>query len=253
MGHLKTRLHSRAQAPKTPLQNPSQIPQKHCDFSEKPTFFKFLLPVNQPLTSIFTKNEIKNYGIFTFLRLCIESINLTMEFKADKHYYLHNFGIDYQKIFFSEEHKNYFKKKITKYIAPYAKVISVKLADNQFHILIKTHKNYEDDSLNFNIGVMLRSYTRAINKQRNRIGSLFCSGTKAFSKISDIPRKLRDFTEPFIKYFKKGAKINFEKSISSFLNFLKPENIKKVSETFTKHERPFTEIFNHPITNKKCT
>ena len=86
-----------------------------------------------------------------------------MNFVADKHYYLHNIGIDYQNIFFSQEHMNYFRKKIKHYISPYASIISIKLADNQFHILIKTKKDYAGTALNHNIGIMLRSYTRAVS------------------------------------------------------------------------------------------
>ncbi len=164
-----------------------------------------------------------------------------MKFEANKHYYIHNFGIDYQSIFFSERNKKYFRSKISEYITPYAKVISIKLADNQFHILIKTKKEYTGNLLNYNIGILLRSYTRGINKERNRFGSLFCRHTKAFGKLSDIPKRLRNFITPFTKYFKLGKLINFKKTVNTFFNFLKLEK-----DQYLDFQISYSEIFNHP-------
>ena len=164
-----------------------------------------------------------------------------MKFEADKHYYIHNFGIDYLPIFFSKRNEQYFTAKIIKYITPYAKVISIKLAKNQFHILIKTNSEYEGTALNHNIGIMLRSYTRAINKEKNRFGSLFCRHTKAFGKLSDIPKRLRNFIEPFAKYFHFGNLINFGKTVNTFFDFLKSEKDK-----YLEFPLSFAEIFNHP-------
>ncbi len=175
-----------------------------------------------------------------------------MKFTANKFYYLHNFGINYQKIFFLEKNKTYFKEKIKKYIQPYAKVVEVKLAENQFHILIKTNEDYEGKDLNNNIGIMLRSYTRAINKQENRIGSLFVQGTKAFSRISEIPSKLRDFIAPFIAHIKKGMTINFGKTVEVFLNFLNDKKKRKLEQDiFTKYKLNFSDIFKHPLESLK--
>ncbi len=171
-----------------------------------------------------------------------------MKFSANKFYYLHNFGIDYQTIFFSQRNKTYFLEKISKYIKPYAKVIEVKLAENQFHILIKTNENYNGQDLNKNIGIMLRSYTRAINKQENRIGSLFCQGTKAFARISEIPSKLRDFIAPFISLINKGMSVNFGETVKLFIKALKDyTKINIEQKTFTKHNFSFKEVFNHPL------
>jgi len=169
-----------------------------------------------------------------------------MKFEANKYYYIHNFGIDYQNIFFSERNKTYFTKKIHKYIEPYAQIMSISLGDNQFHILIKTKENYTGNILNHNIGIMLRSYTRAINKERFRFGSLFCRHTKAFSKLSDIPKRLRNFVNPFIKYFKKGQLTNFPKTIFSFMDFINA----KASKI---HDLPFTfeNIFKHPLEEQR--
>jgi len=165
-----------------------------------------------------------------------------MNFSASKHYYIHNFGINYEPIFFSNRNKKYFIKKIHTYITPYAQVISIKLAENQFHILIKVRDNYSGVALNHNIGIMLRSYTRAINKERFRIGSLFCRHTKAFGKLSDIPKRLRAFIKPFTQYFKLGKLVNFPKTVKVFFDFLKLEK-----NHYQQDNISYNEIFMHPF------
>ncbi len=238
-----------------PTPKPTQLfpyfMKKHCFIPKFLFFLKFFLAHYQLLIPKKLNIFFFHLWNFPFSPSMYQTNLFTMDFKAEKFYYIHNFGIDFQKIFFSEEHKTYFTKKIYKYIAPYADIISFKLADNQFHILIKTKEDYEGQLLNFNIGVMLRSYTRAINKQRKRVGSLFCSGTKAFSRISDIPNRLRTFITPFLHYFKEGYKVNFGKSIQQFINFLTKDKALKTTSTFTKYKLSFEEIFDHPLKKEK--
>jgi len=52
---------------------------------------------------------------------------------------------------------------------------------NHFHFLVFTLENHRGNDLNKAIGILLRSYTRAINLQENRTGSLFQQKTKAKS------------------------------------------------------------------------
>jgi putative transposase len=76
-------------------------------------------------------------------------------------------------------------------VLPYADILAWCLMPNHFHLMVyvrdtKKHilnnsesKGKKIRSLNDSIGILLRSYSRAINKQENRSGSLFRSGTKA--------------------------------------------------------------------------
>ncbi len=184
---------------------------------------------------------------FSNFSVYVSNNQFIMNFQANKHYYIHNKGINFQQIFFSNEHRMYFKKKIKTFISPYAKIISIKLADNQFHILIKTKKDYQGQFLNHNIGIMLRSYTRAINKQRLRFGSLFTSRTKAFEKLSDIPKRLRGFIKPFVTHFSKGNMVNFEKTITSFLSFLQRDLRIGMIIKFKSDNLDYQKIFDHPF------
>ena len=120
-----------------------------------------------------------------------------MHFENGHLYHIYNQGNNRQKIFFSRENYLFFLTKIRKYILPHADILAWCLMPNHFHLMIYVHgatfgvtsshpESKNDDSenakkrnLNDSIAILLRSYTRAINKQENRSGALFREGTKA--------------------------------------------------------------------------
>ena len=82
------------------------------------------------------------------------------------------------------------------YLLPYSDILAYCLMPNHFHVMVEVKSTESggatlsrtptinptsspSDSLNKSIGILLASYTRAINKQQNRSGSLFRSKTKA--------------------------------------------------------------------------
>ena len=119
-----------------------------------------------------------------------------MHFEQDYIFHLYNQGNNKQPIFYTDENYIYFLKKIKRYILPYADILAWCLMPNHFHLMIYVKKteiiepNSEEmtpshlltirpRTLNQSIAIMLRSYTRAINKQENFSGSLFRKKTKA--------------------------------------------------------------------------
>jgi len=122
-----------------------------------------------------------------------------MQFEKGFLYHIYNQGNNHQKIFFSKENYLYFLKKIRIHILPYADIIAWCLMPNHFHLMVLVNrvdypksessegfapsetlaKKPPNGTFNHSIGVMLRSYTNAINKKRNRSGSLFRKNTKA--------------------------------------------------------------------------
>jgi len=111
-------------------------------------------------------------------------------------YHIYNQGNNKQKIFYNRENYLFFLKKVNKYILPYADVLAWCFMPNHFHLMVlvkrelihqmtnnrseKSHRmNIKTRTFNTSIAIMLRSYTRAINKQENRTGSLFKPHTKA--------------------------------------------------------------------------
>ena len=125
-----------------------------------------------------------------------------MELAKGHLYHVFNQGNNRQKIFFKHENYLFFIEKIRKYILPYADILAWTLMPNHFHLMIlvneeellvdthgvtsshpvsatESHPVSKTRTINNSIAILLRSYTRAINKQNNTSGSLFREGTKA--------------------------------------------------------------------------
>lgn len=118
-----------------------------------------------------------------------------MKFEKGYIYHIYNQGNNRQKIFFNRENYLFFLKKIKKYITPYADIMTWCLMPNHFHLMALVNEvnlplntltegfalgeTLGTRTLNQSIGIMLRSYTNAINKHRNTSGSLFRNSTKA--------------------------------------------------------------------------
>jgi putative transposase len=135
-----------------------------------------------------------------------------MVFETGHLYHIYNQGNNRQKIFFSREHYLFFLNKIKKHILPHADILAWCLMPNHFHLMIYVHtieiasggatsivsggatlsrtptNISTSNDLNKSIGILLASYTRAINKQENITGSLFRNKTKAecLTKINGI-------------------------------------------------------------------
>jgi len=131
-----------------------------------------------------------------------------MQFEKDHIYHIYNQGNNRQQIFFDRENYLFFLQKMNDYLLPYCDILAWCLMPNHFHwmvyvreiiVEIPTENNLKDGvsifsegvtlsdtltkntqrTLNDSIGLLLRSYTRAINKQENMSGSLFRKQFKA--------------------------------------------------------------------------
>ncbi len=124
-----------------------------------------------------------------------------MEFQKDHIYHIYNQGNNRREIFFERENYLFFLKKIKTYVSPYVDILAWCLMPNHFHLMVLVKElslelpnsqgltqsqaltgqsqALTNRSLNNSIGIMLRSYTRAINKQEKLSGSLFRKNTKA--------------------------------------------------------------------------
>lgn len=133
-------------------------------------------------------------------------------------YHIYNQGNNKQKIFFREDNYLFFLKKMRHHLLPYADIMAWCLMPNHFHWMIyvreveacyksgdaytsggatlsrtptntsggatssRTPTSGEEEKiigLNHSIGILLASYTRAIQKQEGTSGSLFRDKTKA--------------------------------------------------------------------------
>jgi len=124
-----------------------------------------------------------------------------MQFESGHLYHIYNRGNNSQKIFFNRENSLFFLRKIKQYISPYADILAWVLMPNHFHLMVYVKSvvidvaNFNTESLtssetlcikptklrsfNDSIGIMLRTYARAIQKQEQYVGSLFQEHTKA--------------------------------------------------------------------------
>lgn len=135
-----------------------------------------------------------------------------MEIEKGYIYHFYNQGNNRQKIFFNRENYLFFLRKIKIHILPYADILAWCLMPNHFHLMVLVReiviansgsatqsrinsgsatqsrinsgsatqsRTPTNNSINKSIGILLASYTRAINKQNNSSGSLFREKTKA--------------------------------------------------------------------------
>jgi putative transposase len=138
-----------------------------------------------------------------------------MQFESGHIYHIYNQGNNRQKIFHDRENYLFFLRKIRTHILPFADILAWCLMPNHFHLMVYVNHTEVDEQLiatnnpgptlsrtridttlaaipgptqsrtrnlisfNKSIGIMLASYTRAINNQFNWSGSLFRSETKA--------------------------------------------------------------------------
>jgi putative transposase len=116
-----------------------------------------------------------------------------MDFANGQIYHVFNRENNSQTVFFNRENYLFFLDKIKKSILPHADILAWCLMPNHFHLMIsvnqleiatseqvtQSHLLTRTRTLNDSISILLRSYTRAIQKQERTTGSLFQNRTKA--------------------------------------------------------------------------
>ena len=109
-------------------------------------------------------------------------------------YHLYNRGNNGQILFFNRDNYLYFLQKVRKHLYPYCDILAYCLMPNHFHFMIyansnsektKIHGNNQVNIFSENLRILLSSYTKAINKQEKRTGSLFQQNSK-LKPINDI-------------------------------------------------------------------
>lgn len=133
-----------------------------------------------------------------------------MNFELHEFYHIYNRGNNKQLIFFNSDNYLFFLKKIRQQILPVSDIICYCLMPNHFHFLIRANeKSIEErksfggkpmQELAYRIGVLLSSYTQAINKTNERSGSLFQQKTKSKMLADSKHRSRSSYLEDCFYY-----------------------------------------------------
>jgi putative transposase len=128
-----------------------------------------------------------------------------MNLTATEFYYIYNRGNNKQPIFFTPNNYLFFLKKIREQLFPVSEIIAYCLMPNHFHLLIQTNeKSIEErkafggkpmQEFAYRVGVLLSSYTQAINIQNNTSGSLFQQKTKAKILVEAVNGTIENYLE----------------------------------------------------------
>jgi putative transposase len=104
-----------------------------------------------------------------------------VKFEPEHFYHTYNRGNNKQLIFFEAENYLYFLRKMRTHITPHAKILAWCLMPTHFHWLfyVPAYSPETDYPLNLEVGTLLSSYTKGINKKYERTGSFFQQKTKA--------------------------------------------------------------------------
>ena len=112
-----------------------------------------------------------------------------MHFTPENVYHIYNRGNNKQPIFFDDRNYRFFLNKINKQLSPISELLCWCLMPNHFHLMVyATEKSCAEQSsfggkpmqeFAYQLGVLLSSYSQAINKQNGTTGSLFQQKTKA--------------------------------------------------------------------------
>lgn len=125
-----------------------------------------------------------------------------MQFTDGGMYHIYNRGNNKQPIFFADNNYVYFLEKVRKEVVPHCDILAYCLMPNHFHFLVQIKSllsrsfkqvdikesisqhgsitvQTERHPLSSAIGILLSSYSQAINKQNGTSGSLFQQKTKA--------------------------------------------------------------------------
>jgi len=93
--------------------------------------------------------------------------------KEDAYYHIYNCGNNKENIFIEEKNYAYFLSLVKKHLSSVCTILGYFLLKNHFHLLIKTKENVEKKKISQSFSNLFNAYSKSINKQYNRSGSLF--------------------------------------------------------------------------------
>jgi len=162
-----------------------------------------------------------------------------MEIEPNKYYHLYNRSNNHELLFRNRDNYIYFLSKYRKYLSPFVSTFAYCLMPDHFHFSIMATSE-ETFLIKKNIGLLLSSYTKAINKSFSRIGSLFQQHTKT-KLIEDDKSLLTVISYIHQNPKRKNLVSNLEDwEFSSYQDYIGLRNGTLVDKTFL--QKNFTSI-----------
>lgn len=91
----------------------------------------------------------------------------------DSFFHIYNCGNNKEDIFIEEKNYTYFLSLMKTHLFPTCEVLCYCLLKNHFHLLVKIKEGVPQKSISQGFSNLFNAYSKAINKQYNRSGSLF--------------------------------------------------------------------------------
>lgn len=104
-----------------------------------------------------------------------------VQFCAGEYYHLYNRGNNRERIFFERENYLFFLRRLRQYLLSILEVVVYCLMPTHYHMLVRL----KTDDLSHQMQLFSISYTKAMNKRYDRIGSLFQGAFQAKRVDSD--------------------------------------------------------------------
>lgn len=102
-----------------------------------------------------------------------------MDLSPEGIFHIYSRGNNKQRIFFSQANYDFFIGKLRKHLSDKVDILAYCLMPNHFHLLVHTAAEFNQDQFTKAYRIILSSYTRAINVQEGRSGSLFQQSSKS--------------------------------------------------------------------------
>lgn len=165
-----------------------------------------------------------------------------MELEQNKYYHLYNRSNNHELLFRNRDNYIYFLSKYKKYLSPFVNTIAYCLMPDHFHFSVYVKSN-DSITLKKSIGLLLSSYSKAINKSFSRVGSLFQQHTKT-KLIVDDKSLLTVISYIHQNPNRKNLVNNLEDwEFSSYQDYIGLRNGTLVDKTFIQNKFTSSEAF----------
>jgi putative transposase len=162
-----------------------------------------------------------------------------MKLYPNELFHIYNRGNNRQQIFFNRENYIYFLEKVNAFLKPHADVMAWCLMPNHFHFMVYISPDKDVKELSKGIQVILRSYTRGVNKEQGRTGSLFTQNTCSKSLLDKFKVKITPYAETCFHYIHQNpmkaglVKLMEDWEFSSFRDYVGLRNGKLINRAVT--------------------